>query len=315
MNRDSATLPAASDTDPRYRLSIESGPHAGASDVLQPGVYRIGRDASADIILADERMAPLHGQIEIAADCVRITALAGPMTATTGSWRRARNVMPGARREFALPALIECGGTQFRLDGPATARRRRLTPTRALALGVVAPPLVVLFSIAAGWLAHAPVHNLNGANGSPSARMADQAANGGDAVVTDAAAAAQTLRERLAAARLADNISVMVAGGTLVARGTIEPSQAGAWAGVQQWYDGTIPHKVVLVRQVEVKDGPKGPQLAVRAIWAGPIPYIVAGNGEKYGEGAVIDDGWTIERIEPNRLTLTRDGHRIVLDY
>ena len=127
-------------------------------------------------------------------------------------------------------------------------------------------------------------------------------------------AATSSLRRRLAKFGIADRIEVSAGGeGTVIAAGEIESGLEPDWSAAQQWFDQRFGRHIVLDGRVSLRRGPPGPPLSIRAVWTGEAPYVIAGNGQKYVEGALLDSGWKIERIERDVIVLSRRGETLRL--
>ena len=126
---------------------------------------------------------------------------------------------------------------------------------------------------------------------------------------------AEALRTRLVAAGLADAIRVVPGFGTIAVDGTIDPAMQPAWEATQAWFDQRFAQRIVMVCDVVVSDADAGPQLTVEAVWAGDRPYVVAADGRRYGEGAALDNGWQLDRIEADRLVISRGGQWLALTF
>jgi len=100
----------------------------------------------------------------------------------------------------------------------------------------------------------------------------------------------------------------------LVVSGTIPNAQSGTWTEVRLWFDqkfGQVP----LVSNIAVGDAAQPPRLTLQAIWYGERPYVIAGDGTRYHEGAFTNDGWTIKEIGQTALVLTKGGATVALKY
>jgi type III secretion protein D len=126
----------------------------------------------------------------------------------------------------------------------------------------------------------------------------------------DAARALQAEVERLGLL----NVVVEAGSGIVTAAGTIEPSTAARWQNVQQWFDETFAGEITLVNGVSVKAERLPVSLGIEAVWRGEQSHLII-RGQKYLEGAVLDGGWTIHRIEPERVVLQRDGRLVAVKY
>jgi type III secretion protein D len=264
---------------------------------LPPGCFRIGRDLDNDIVLADPAVAPSLAQIVVDARGARLRPL------VRGYGIPCRLITADA------PAELRFGATTLCIEaGAAVGRQAR--PRGVLLLGTVALLLGLGgAALSAGALAPAPTARSETAREAGSARAKPVQAT------VMAPDASRALAERLAAAGLLDAIALATLGDALLARGTITPEALPAWRAVQQWYDATYHQGPVLLRQVSETRLADRPRLAVQAVWTGAMPYLIAADGERYGEGAVIDGGWTIERIEATRILLGRGGRTVALAF
>lgn len=66
---------------------------------------------------------------------------------------------------------------------------------------------------------------------------------------------------------------------------------------------------------IAVGDAAQPPRLTLQAIWYGERPYVIAGDGTRYHEGAFTNDGWTIKEIGQTALVLTKGGATVALKY
>lgn len=126
--------------------------------------------------------------------------------------------------------------------------------------------------------------------------------------------AERELKDRLASAKLSA-ARVDAAGGRLAVSGQIEKQDVAAWTAIQQWFDQTYGDHLVLTTTVTVADGKTAPALQPQAIWYGERAYVVAADGARYYEGAVLESGWTIQSIGADRILLTKDGQTTALTY
>jgi type III secretion system YscD/HrpQ family protein len=101
----------------------------------------------------------------------------------------------------------------------------------------------------------------------------------------------------------------------VVARGTARPEDMQKWAQLQASFDQRYGRYLQIVSQVgetRHEAPPAGVQLNVRAVAFGDVPFVVLGDGEKYLEGSVLTDGWTIVKISPKEIVLSKGGQRYV---
>lgn len=110
------------------------------------------------------------------------------------------------------------------------------------------------------------------------------------------------------------NVTVAPGAGVVTATGTVEPTATSRWQGVQQWFDERFGGEVTLVNGVTVKADKLPVSLAIEAVWRGQHPHLII-RGQKYLEGALIEGGWAIQRIETERVLLQREGRLVAVKY
>lgn len=305
-----------------FTVFIETGLHAGAVQRLEPGLYTIGSELDSDIVLSDPDVESVHAILEFDESGLRLEPAKGKVSVhgETGQ------LEPGDERYLSLPAGFSIGDTAISIRAPKDVVRTRnrqryaIGAMAAAVIGVVGlytvGPLSDTFSpappgqMADDKLGPAATETADSRSiPAPSALDAEDAgsplATGPDsdpAVTGDMAAAA--LRDQLTEASLS-SIDVIVKKDHLVAKGTADPEQMSDWQSIQMWFDGEYGRDVSLVPDVAAAEEVEPPQLAIEAIWAGDDPYIMAG-GRRYFEGARIGDGWAIEQIRPEQITLRR---------
>ncbi|XIA67438.1 hypothetical protein ACFIOY_18365 [Bradyrhizobium sp. TZ2] len=135
--------------------------------------------------------------------------------------------------------------------------------------------------------------------------------NAPDALTTEAAA--ERLQEEVDRAGLL-NIKVGSGAGVVTVDGTITPASLAKWKEVQQRFDHHSKGVYALVNAVAVKEEKTPSSIAVQAVWRGSDPHLVIA-GEKYFLGALLNNGWLIDRIEEGRVLLSRNGRLAALPY
>jgi FOG: FHA domain len=292
-------------------LAVVAGCHAGASFQLRDKVYRIGSTAEADIVLADPGIAPDHATIRIGRGSMTVEARGGNVDIA------GHGILPsGYGRIVRLPAEIALGGARLRITDdrlpplPRAAQRimhlgRQIARTplqlSCLALGTVL--LLALPFVLTEWGA------------SPANPPVSQAA--GTPIPTGATAvdAAEKLRARVAAAGLASLQIATADGNRIVVTGVVPEKQMSAWSEIRSWFDATYAQNPLLVAQVSASDAVPIQNLRLRAIWFGEMPYIVTSDGRRHHEGAILEGGWRIERIDREAVTFAREGSVVRLTY
>lgn len=111
---------------------------------------------------------------------------------------------------------------------------------------------------------------------------------------------------------LASKINLTLSEQTMLVRGQLSPAELDLWREIEIWYDmryeGILPIRTDFQLPVSLN-----PNLEIRAIWSGNDPYVIAGNGSKYGPGAILPGGWQIKDILSDRVVLDRNGALIEL--
>jgi hypothetical protein len=283
--------------DDVWRLEIADGPNSGAVVSLAPGRYRLGSDTGDDIVLADREVAPSHAMLRLTADHADITALAGGIVLQRSALKT------GQPKMLKRGAVLTIGGTRIRVAGTAATHRpqRRRLITACLAL------LGVMGAIA---VYHGAVPATVGATevGAP-ATLAHSPPTPTQAVTL--AQAVADFRHYLASTGLAQTVRINANGDVVVASGTIQPGDRGSWLDAQKWFDGHPSSRFALRDTVNVVGAVNPPQLAIAAVSMKPVPNIVTQDGQHLIAGAVLQDGWHIDRITLNDVILSRDGREV----
>lgn len=127
----------------------------------------------------------------------------------------------------------------------------------------------------------------------------------------------RSLRNYLVSAGLEGEIEVTPGKDALVARGSLPDSLISQWTEAHIWYDGRYGAYVPLITEVTRKADnprPKDPIILMRALYLGKNPYIIAKNGQKYHQGSILNNGWMIEKINPDSVTVSLGDRRVSLE-
>lgn len=307
---------------PGSTLEVLSGIHAGVTIALEPADYSVGSTPSAQIVLRDPGVQPLHASLRIERGGVRIQAIGGDVRLDDGQ------LLPkGFGAKLRLPTTLAFGDAQLRLtpiDG-ATSRKDAVVGQIA---GVVAehPRL-----IATGMLGCMLLITL--ASGLPSAsrtvspldRTALRSSTEADpalprskppvAQTADLKTVADELSARLKSAGL-DALKVTTGDRRVVVSGSLATREAAAWVDAQRWFDDNYAGRIVLTAAVAIGEARSMPTaLRLQAIWFGERPYVITEEGLRYYQGAFLDNGWIIQEISENRVVLARNGETMALTY
>jgi hypothetical protein len=110
------------------------------------------------------------------------------------------------------------------------------------------------------------------------------------------------------------NVLIEPGVGIVAATGTIDPKAAVQWQSVQRWFDERFEGDITLVNGVSVKTEKVPVSLSIEGVWRGDHPHLLI-RGQKYLEGAMLDGGWAIERIEAEKVLLRREGKLVAVRY
>ncbi|WP_338664500.1 EscD/YscD/HrpQ family type III secretion system periplasmic domain-containing protein [Pararoseomonas sp. SCSIO 73927] len=287
-----------------WRLDVVSGPNRDASLLLPPGLHRIGAAAEDDIMLAD----PAAGAPRVSLSLLE-NGEAELHAEAAGARFRERPVVPGRRCRATRGGDLRLGRSVLRLTPPPgiEARRQARRETLRWRIGAVLGAVAIIVGLGAfgpRLLSDAP----------STAPVRTEAAARAPAR-PDPAAARAALAGRLEAAGLGpDRLRVGDgAGGALLVEGRLSAEETARFAEVRRWYDAAHGAGPALVPRLGVDIAPPRPALRIRAVSLAPVPYLIASDGEKYGEGAVLEDGWVIESIDRAQVVLRRGSETAVV--
>ncbi|MEZ5932772.1 MAG: FHA domain-containing protein [Alphaproteobacteria bacterium] len=320
----------SADPGSAFTIVIETGLHAGTVRRLSPGIYTLGSELDADIILADDGVEAIHLIVELDQRGLRLEPLQGAIV--IGS--ETADLVPGDERHLTFPTTFTIGATRIRITAPKdAARARRRLLKAAIAAGFVALAVLSIHIVDPFGMVNAedpaePAMSMRMAEsrgaaafegsidtasmtapdlpaqaGGPAPSAADEPPQQ-PAVSLDQAAAA--LRARLAEEKL-DDIDVRTGTDRLMVKGVAEPARLADWQAIRMWFDGSFGQEVLLVADVTPAEEEEPPKLAIEAVWSGEDPYLIAG-GQRFAVGAHVGDGWTIGSIEPNEIIFERGG-------
>lgn len=290
-------------------LTVRSGPQAGISAHLAGHEVTIGRAPDNDIVLADPSVPAHAARLRLRAGVAELEAQGAPVRCG------AHTVLPSRRRRIGAETRLLIGATELSLTLPQVRPRaglgRRLAGLAglfggvALAAGAALPGLVphpagqpATRSAAVA----APPSALPASASLPAGVLAAAPAGG------EAGAAALALAQALAARGLAPPLDVGLAGGVIAVAGSLPAADSAAWRAALAEHDSGPHARVPVAADVRFSHEPDLPRLAIQAVWAGPGAFVIAGDGERFGEGAVLPGGWSIIAITPDRLVLRRGG-------
>jgi type III secretion protein D len=290
-------------------FEVLSGLYSGLTGNSAPGANLIGSGLDSDMVFVEQRLEPRHFRITFLHNSieVEVEALAAGISIVGRG-----DIAADGRVVVPLPMVIHAGTMSILWSAPDAAQAVSTGIPRLL-IPMVAMVLIGLLGTCAlsaiffyGGSPYTLSANSPGAEPAPEQiinRPHDQTNQ-----VT-----AKALQEEVDRAGL-HNIKISSANGIVTANGTIMPSLVARWQKVHQWFDHRTSGALTLVSGVAIKEEKAAPSIAVEAVWRGALPYLLIG-GQKYFVGALLDDGWTVDRIEDDRVLLSRNGRLAALPY
>ncbi len=306
-------------SDPQAQLNFEvlAGVHRGATVTLHKVAdYRIGCSPQADIVLRDLGVAPEHAVLRIESAAVRIDATGGEV------FIEQKSIPLGHGCRLRLPAELALGEARLRLSRSGAypvlrdGRHLLIQASRSLAdkpIAIASAAICLAVVVTAFAVERPRAVQMNGAQ----AETGASAAQGPRANSKASGTAQQAVREldaRLRAAKI-HTLQVNAIDGRLVVSGKLIKQQDLEWAAIRQWFDRTYGGGIVLSANVTANERPAMPTLQLQAIWYGDRPYIITTHGERYYQGAVLDNGWIVRQIGEDHLLLAKAGETVVLNY
>ncbi|THK33823.1 hypothetical protein EHS39_33895 [Ensifer sp. MPMI2T] len=266
----------------------------------------IGSGLDADIVFVEQGLAPHHFRVTLLGRTIEVEALAAGLSIEGNG-----TIAAGERVVAPLPVVIHAGAMSILWSVQDAAPSGSIGIPR-LSISVLA--LVLLGSLGIGVLSaifsyygNTVVSNANLSGDAREPKLPDNTDD------QTAETAAKGLQQEVDRAGL-PNIKISSAEGVVTAEGTVTSASADSWHKVQQWFDHRTRGALALLNGVVIEDEKAPSAIAVEAVWRGSPPYLVI-SGEKYFVGALLDDGWVVERIEEGRVMLSRNGRLAALPY
>ena len=319
------------DAGKAFTLIVETGLHAGTVQRLSPGIYTLGSELDANVVLSDPAISPLHLILEIDRHGLRLEPVHGSIRIEGESIA----LEPGGERYLALPLSFAIGDTKIKMTAPKDAvRAKRRVRAAAIVLGAALLAAVGLSGFGmlqspdprspsngqalAGLQSNADDEAPKGPRSREDvqaplkaglSQSADAASDNEPALIEktpplDQDQAAAELRSRLKTAALLD-IEVSSQDDRILVQGVAAPDQMPAWQKERMWFDSEFGQAFMLVADVVVEDKKEPPKLAIEAVWLGDRAYLLAG-GRRFHEGSAIGDGWMVERIRTGEIVFRR---------
>ena len=272
-----------------WTIAVTDGPNKGAAVPLDGDQFTIGAGLSNDIVIADGAMAPQQAVVSVDDHGATLESLAPGLTID------GKDMVPGAPVAVIDGTVLRAGDTVFTVSGPARPRSRAVW-LLAIPAALIATGVGALGGLASpGRTPPPPIDAPRAAADAP-----------------PVARAAAELSERVRANGLGEQIRVEAAGGAVVAEGALGGPDLARWSENQVWFDSRYKGSVPLVNRVREAAPDERPDLQLRAVSTGQVPYLITRSGDRYVEGAVVN-GWTIEQIAADKVVLSRGGRRVEL--
>ncbi len=297
------------------QLEVVGGIHSGVSIALEDGDYSIGSKVGAGIVLRDEGVAPQHVIICVDGRDIRVEAIGGDFRVGD------EEIEAGHGYRLRLPAELTIGSASIKLsrnddntsflDRIPFASQIAARPAAAAlgALGCVLAIVAATYSLQTQSGREAPL-----GSATPVASASGLILPANDTRASDAATALSELKNRLQTAGLT-SIDVEADGNHIKVKGRVQETRALEWSAIQRWFDNTYAPGLMLSASVSSTKAMAEPALNLQAIWYGDRPYVIADNGVRYYEGAVMDNGWLIQSIDDERITLKKSEDILTISY
>lgn len=289
-------------------IKVLSGNHAGATYLCSKGVYAIGNSFDDHIILTDTAVRPSHVKLSITRDLVGLGGVAGPVQIAGRTLGKEDSV---TRR---YPVELSIGGSDLRIS--------RLNDSLFTTNRLVAA--AALLTLAAGGTLFDVHSSHSSAQNASASRQAAAGTNSASSDTKHEEASLSPSNElvKRVANQFSDYllkhdltpVTLSANSSTVIAKGAITEADKDRWRDAQIWFDTNFGQRVPLISEMAVvARKEEAAPIRVQAVWAGANPYVMDSNGNKYFEGSVLHNGWSIEKIEQSRITLQRNNDRLVL--
>ncbi|WP_407185413.1 hypothetical protein [Bradyrhizobium centrosematis] len=289
-------------------FEVLSGLYTGLNGKAAGSNVIVGSALDADMIFVEQGLEPHHFRVIHQNDSIEVEALAANINIDGHA-----GIISGERVSVPLPAIVQVGAMSIRWSTETVhlVASRNRSPRSIMALGLVLLSSVVIGAVS---ILLTP-SDKPPAPSRESTRAAETAAKP-TAVQSDSRLAdeiADALRQQIERAGILD-IKIGRNPGVVTAEGTIPPGVVAKWKEIQQWFDRQTNGAPTLVNAVTVKEEKVPSPIAVQAVWRGTEPYLLIA-GQKYFVGALLSNGWTVDRIEDGRVLLSRNGRSAALPY
>ena len=293
-------------------LLVEGGIHRSAAVEVSVGETDVGSDAANHVVVSD-LPAPTAFRLRWDGRSLVLSAVGCDAEVDGKALCRGRD------RRLERSSSLVVGGIAFRLKLPMTADTAGsgglFRGSRSLGAGFAAG-IACAAALAGTALIAAP------SLPAPSMRFADvsREITGSAAKVEatatharDGAALLKDFRQQLASAGLDEVLVNIQPDGAVEAAGRIVPAKGEAWRAAVRWFDTAAAGRAVLVDRVNAAAA--AASLQVQAVYTGPIPYVIDGEGQKLFVGASLPDGSVIQKIESESVLLKRGDQLVAVRF
>ncbi|OKO83962.1 hypothetical protein [Bradyrhizobium sp. NAS96.2] len=290
-----------------FHFEVLSGLYAGLSGKAAAGTSLIGSGVDADMIFVEQGLEPHHLRVNLVGNSIEIEALA-----PIGTMEGEGDVGAGERVVRSLPAVVHVGAMSIRWSMQNAVEASSASRSR---VSISALAIVLFGIVGIGALTTALS---KGGGGTPSASAAPAAEIVQKRIASRpddrrAQDTAEVLKQEVDKAGLLD-IRIGSGPGFVSAEGTVTPATVAKWQELQQWFDRRTDGALTLLNGVRVKEDKPPSPIALEAVWHGIQPYLLIG-GQKYFVGALLADGWSVDRIDEGRVLLSRNGRFAAVPY
>ncbi|MEY9472968.1 type III secretion protein D [Bradyrhizobium yuanmingense] len=289
-------------------FEVLSGLYTGLKGKAAGGESIVGSGLDADMIFVEQGLEPHHLRIIAQRDSIEVEALAANI-----SIDGLASITSGESVRVPLPAVIHAGAMSIRWS---TEDVQPLASSKRSRSSIIALSLVLLSSVVIGTVSIILSPGDRAVVPSTQSSRAVEIATKPTVDHFDPRAAdemALSLRQEIERAGLLD-VKIGRGPGVVTAEGTIAPNLVAKWKEIQQWFDRQTNGTTTLVNAVTVKEEKMPSSIAVQGVWRGSEPYLLIA-GQKYFVGALLSNGWTVDRIEDGRVLLSRNGRSAALPY
>jgi hypothetical protein len=296
-------------------FEVVGGLHDGVRVMLESGTYRIGCTAEADIVLRDPGVMPGHAVLGVQRGNIRLEATGDDVGVGT------RTVLKGHGCRLRLPLELSIGEASLRLSQVKTRSAGR---SRLAFAGIAVACVCAVALIALGFLREegmagvgptpAPAPPTRVASSDPTAGLPAPDHDERAEQIADPALLERIRQELTGHIKDAKirTLRVTIADGGLAVSGILGAHDRTIWSDVQYWFDQTYRGRVALTTNFTET---KPPNLQLRAVYFGEGAYVITAQGQRFNQGAILDDGWIIQEIDQDHLVLAKDGDTQPLPY